>query len=95
MVGSGSAADYTGAASTQPEVIGKLQRRVAELAIVKKTSPEAIALAWIMRHPANIQPVVGTTNPERLRQACLADELELDREEWYSLFISGRGAGMP
>lgn len=47
--------------------------------------PEAIAAAWITRHPAGMQVVVGTTNPRRL--AAIAEgDFELTREEWYSLF---------
>lgn len=68
---------------------------VTELAEEKGVSREAIALAWILRHPAHIQPIPGTTNPERLLAACQADTIELTREEWYRLFIAGRGEGLP
>lgn len=50
----------------------------------------AIAIAWILRHPARMQPIVGTTNPERLQQIAKADQIQLTREEWYSLY---RAAG--
>ncbi len=68
---------------------------VADLAREKNVSPEAIALAWLLRHPARLQPIIGTTNPARLRAACKADNVELTREEWYRLFIAGRGAPVP
>jgi predicted oxidoreductase len=70
-------------------------RRVAELAQVKNTSREAILIAWLLRHPAGIQPVIGTTNPQRIRAACQADQIQLTRQEWYRLFIAGRGAPLP
>ncbi len=57
-------------------------------------SLEAILIAWILRHPARIQPVVGSTKPERIAEACRADGVELSREEWYRLFVAGRGAKM-
>lgn len=52
-------------------------------------SPSAVAIAWILRHPAGIQPIVGTTNRGRLLEICAADSVELTREEWYRLYLSG------
>lgn len=68
---------------------------VAELARAKGTSPEAVLLAWLLKHPAPIQPVVGTTNPERLVASCAGDAVELSREEWYGLLAAARGVGVP
>jgi predicted oxidoreductase len=51
---------------------------------------EAIAVAWITRHPARMQVVLGTTTPERVAAAALGSELPLTRAEWYELF---RAAG--
>lgn len=68
---------------------------VTTLARAKGTSKEAIALAWLLRHPAGIQPIVGTTTRDRLIASCLADGVELSREEWYALFAAGRGAPVP
>ncbi len=70
-------------------------RLVQEMAEDKQTSPEAILLAWLLRHPAQIQPIMGTTNPQRIQACCAADSVELTREEWYSLLVSIRGADMP
>lgn len=68
---------------------------VAEMAEEKGVSREAIVIAWILRHPAGIQPLPGTTNPERLLAACEADDVELSREDWYRLFLAGRGEALP
>ena len=65
------------------------------MAQAKGVTREAIALAWLLRHPARIQPIVGTTKPERIKAACEADGVELTRDEWYRLFIAGRGNQMP
>ena len=70
-------------------------RRVAELADFHNTEPEAVLLAWLLRHPARIQPVVGTTNVQRLRACARATELQLSREEWYSLWVAVRGQPLP
>ena len=55
----------------------------------------AVALAWLLKHPARIQPIVGSTNPQRIREAVQAADLELTREEWYSLLIAARGEPLP
>lgn len=70
-------------------------RIVAELAAEKGVSPEAILVAWVLRHPAKVQAVIGTTNPERMVGACQAGNISLSREEWYRLYIAGRGAPLP
>ena len=51
-------------------------------------SREAIVVAWLLRHPAGIQPILGTRTPERLRACCEADAVTLSREEWYALLTA-------
>jgi predicted oxidoreductase len=68
---------------------------VAQFAAEKTTTPEAILLAWILRHPAGIQPVFGSTRPERIRAAAPAALVTLTREEWYALLAASRGARVP
>ena len=68
---------------------------VSQLATAHGVSREAIALAWLLRHPAGIQPIVGTTKIDRLIAGCQADAVALSREEWYHLFIAARGAALP
>lgn len=70
-------------------------RQVAKLAEERGVTREAVALAWLLRHPASIQPIVGTTNVERLVASCQADDVTLSREEWYALFVAGRGGPVP
>lgn len=77
------------------ERISKTAALVAEMAREKDVAPEAIVIAWILRHPARIQAVIGTTRPERIAASAQADSVKLDREEWYRLYIAGRGEGMP
>jgi predicted oxidoreductase len=75
--------------------IRKTANLVEQMASEKGVRTEAILIAWILRHPAHIQPLPGTTNPERLRAACEAEHISLTREEWYSLFLAGRGDALP
>jgi predicted oxidoreductase len=86
----------TGREPEQPsESINKTATIVTEMALQKGVSPEAVLVAWILRHPAKIQALIGTTKPERIRAACQADAVDLNREEWYTLFVSGRGESLP
>ncbi|SDM78612.1 aldo/keto reductase [Acetanaerobacterium elongatum] len=66
----------------------ELNRVLDELAEKYNVTNNAIAIAWILRHPAKIQPIVGTTNRERLREICKASDITLTREEWYALYLA-------
>ncbi|MFW6368374.1 MAG: aldo/keto reductase [Spirochaetota bacterium] len=68
---------------------------VKNLASDHGVGAEAIVLAWILRHPAPVLPVVGTTNPQRIGAACEADSVTLSHEEWYLLTEAARGMSMP
>jgi predicted oxidoreductase len=59
-----------------------------ELAGTHGVTPSGIAVAWIIRHPANIQVVLGTTKPSRVAEAAAGSDVELSREEWYRLFTA-------
>lgn len=61
-----------------------------ELAKKYAVTPTGIAIAWITRHPANLQVVLGTTKPSRVRESAAGSDVVLTREEWYRLF---RAAG--
>jgi predicted oxidoreductase len=90
-----SGAVITGEDDPPAQAARDVARLIAELAQEKGVSKEAIALAWLLRHPAGIQPIIGTTKPERIQASCEADDVELTRDEWYRLFIAGRGDQMP
>jgi len=64
----------------------------AAMAARKGVGMDAILIAWLLRHPAGIQPIIGTVRPERIREACRADGVELSHDEWYTLLAAGKGA---
>ena len=68
---------------------------VNKLAALYDTTPEAIVLAWLLRHPALIQPIIGTTNVERIAASCGALNVTLSREHWYALYVSAKGHELP
>lgn len=51
-------------------------------------SKTAIATAWILRHPAKMQVVAGTTKPNRLQEICEGTTVTLTREEWYQIYLA-------
>ena len=54
------------------------------------TSPgPVIALAWLMKHPSGIIPIIGSRNPENIRVSVRADNVELSREQWYRIRLCG------
>jgi predicted oxidoreductase len=59
------------------------------------SSRTAIALAWLLKHPANIVPIVGSTQPQNIKAAAKADGIDLTREEWYRLLEAARGERLP
>jgi predicted oxidoreductase len=65
---------------------GALNDTLEALASTYGVTPTGIAVAWITRHPANIQVVLGTTNPERVKQSAAGAGVRLSRAEWYQLF---------
>lgn len=82
---------------SEPEHVRETALLIQSLARDKQTTPEAIVLGWLMRHPAKIQPVIGTANPSRIL-AC-ADGVRqaelMTREQWYELYITSRGVPLP
>jgi predicted oxidoreductase len=54
-----------------------------------------IALAWLLKHPARIVPIIGTAKPERIREASQAGKVHLSRDEWYRLLEAARGERLP
>lgn len=63
-----------------------LNRKIDEIAERYGVSNTTIAIAWILRHPARMQPVSGTMNPVRLADICRAAAITLTREEWYAIY---------
>ena len=66
----------------------ELNKVINELAEKYNVTDSAIAVAWILRHPAGIQTIIGTTNKERIAQISKASNVHLTREEWYRLYMA-------
>ncbi len=66
----------------------EINKKLAELAEKYSVTKSAIVLAWILRHPAHMQPLTGTMNPQRLKDCAEALNITLTRQEWYDIFSS-------
>lgn len=66
----------------------ELNKVLAEIADKYGVSKTAIAIAWILRHPAKMQAIAGTMNPEHLKDICAAADVTLTRHEWYQLYLA-------
>ena len=73
---------------------GPLNDALEEIAAAHGVTPTGIAVAWITRHPANIQVVLGTTKPARVVESAAGSDIPLSREEWYRLFMTA-GHALP
>ncbi|MDT2835810.1 aldo/keto reductase [Enterococcus durans] len=72
------------------EKFPELNQALDNLAEKYGTTPTGLAATWILRHPANMQVIAGTMNPERIEEIAKASEIQLTREDWYELY---RAAG--
>jgi predicted oxidoreductase len=70
------------------EKYADLNEAIDQLAAAYDVPTAAIAVAWITRHPANMQVVLGTTKVDRVRESAAGSEVPLTREEWYRLFTA-------
>lgn len=65
------------------------------LARERRTTRSVLALAWLIKHPAGIVPIIGSTSPARIREATAACDIDLTREEWYRLLTAARAEPLP
>ena len=66
----------------------KLNEKLEEIAGRYDVTPTGMAIAWILRHPAKMQPIVGTTNTDRIAQIAKAADVTITHDEWYDLYKS-------
>ena len=72
-----------------------LGRALTRLSGDLEATPEQVAIAWLLRHPARIHPVLGSGNPERLRRLAQAQSIQLDRQQWFQLLEAATGQEVP
>ncbi len=88
---------YSGAPINEntPESVIHTKNVVTRIAKEHNVSNDGVVLAWLMKHPAKIKPVIGTKNPERIKDAMDAFKVTLTRDEWYELLDTASGIRIP
>lgn len=86
---------YTGAHCALTPKEQQTKQLVTELADKYGVSSDAVVLAWLLRHPAKIQPIIGSTNPQRIAACSNATRTLMSREDWYRLYVGARESELP
>ncbi|MGP5317273.1 aldo/keto reductase [Arthrobacter rhombi] len=88
---------YTAPAADAPEADRDTAARVEQVARKLGSTKEAVVLGWVMRHPAGIRPVIGTTNPRRIVDCAPAEDVaaRMSGADWYGIWTAARGEPLP
>ena len=78
---------FAGVFLDNPDFAG-LNEALDRIAADHGTTKTAVAINWVLRYPAKMQAIVGTTRPERVRESAAACDWEMSREEWYEVYLS-------
>ncbi|MHA7875155.1 aldo/keto reductase [Roseivivax sp.] len=84
-----------GGGSLFAESSARLRAKLDEIATAQGVDAAAVAVAWLLRHPARILPVMGTNNLERIKGLGAAEKVEIDRETWFELYTLALGHEVP
>ena len=72
----------------------ELNKKLAEISSRYGTTPTGIAVAWLLRHPAVMQPIVGSVRPDRMAEIAAASDITISHDEWYELYKAS-GKSLP
>ena len=78
-----------------PAALAKVREVLARLAVSYGTSPNAVAIAFLLAHPAPVTPILGTTNQARARECLDGLSVTLVRRDWYDIVEAACGKAMP
>jgi predicted oxidoreductase len=73
----------------------RLKKQLAELLLKYNTTEDQLLLAWILKHPAKIHPIIGTTQKNRILSALQALSLKLSTEDWFKILVASQGHDVP
>lgn len=92
MLGDGATKVLPSQESYKTRPVKAVLNRIAK---ARGATPVAVALAWLLKHPSGIIPIIGSTRPENILDAARATDLSLSRDEWYQLLQAARGERLP
>lgn len=73
----------------------RIHKQLGELLDKYQATEDQLLLAWILKHPAGIIPVIGTTNKERIKKAMEATKINLELEDWFLILVASQGYKVP
>ena len=73
----------------------RIHKQLGELMAKYNATEDQLLLAWILKHPSGIYPVIGTTNKDRLKLAVEAQKIDLDLEDWFLILVASQGHKVP
>ncbi len=73
----------------------RIHKQLGELRAVYNATEDQLLLAWILKHPANIHPVIGTTTKHRITDAKNAEHIDLTLEDWFKILVASQGHKVP
>jgi len=76
-------------------LLDQAMERVFAKAAQYQATPAQLSLAWLLRHPASIFPVIGTTKPGRVTESAKAVDIQLDVQDWFEMLKAVQGREMP
>ncbi|SHH98005.1 Predicted oxidoreductase [Chryseolinea serpens] len=76
-------------------LLGQHLEQIFSKAPAYQATPAQLSLAWLLRHPASIFPVIGTTKPERVAESAKATDMHLDIQDWFEMLKAVQGREMP
>lgn len=73
----------------------RIHKVLDQLADKYNATKDQLVLAWILKHPSKVHPVIGTTTPERIANAVKATKIDLSLEDWFTLLVESQGHKVP
>ena len=73
----------------------RIKETLEDLCTKYNATEDQLLLAWILKHPSGIHPVIGTTNKERISNAVKAVEIDLELQDWFTLLVACQGHKVP
>jgi len=73
----------------------RIHKQLGQLMSAYEATEDQLLLAWILKHPTGIRPVIGTTNPDRIKKAAEATKINLDIQDWFLMLVASQGHKVP
>lgn len=73
----------------------RIKKVLQKLAVTYQVTEDVLLIAWILKHPSKVAPVIGTTNKERILQMKSALSLNLELQDWFRLLVASQGHKVP